>query len=57
MTRKCLYPAVGYGTRFLPATEGMVRACHFGGRRFDCGSLEGCVEATFFLCNKPQQRN
>ena len=31
------------------AQSGMVLACKFAGRRFDCGSVEGFVEATNYL--------
>ena len=27
MIKKCLFPAAGYGTRFLPATKAMPRKC------------------------------
>jgi hypothetical protein len=33
------------------AQSGMVLACKFEGKRFDCGSVEGFVEATNYLYN------
>jgi UTP--glucose-1-phosphate uridylyltransferase len=36
------------------ANEGMVLAYRFDGRRFDCGSFEGFVEATNYFYNKRQ---
>jgi UTP--glucose-1-phosphate uridylyltransferase len=38
------------------ASEGMVLAYRFDGRRFDCGSFEGFVEATNYFFNKRQHR-
>jgi len=55
---KCLFPAAGYGTRFLPATKAIpkehtnkygVIAYKFQGKRFDCGSVDGFVEATNYF--------
>ena len=37
------------------ASEGMVLAYRFAGRRFDCGSFEGFVEATNYFYQKRQQ--
>lgn len=72
MIRKCLFPAAGYRTSFLPATKAMPKEMlpiltkpltQYGveealgasittmaivtgrGKRFDCGSVEGFVEA------------
>jgi UTP--glucose-1-phosphate uridylyltransferase len=39
------------------ASEGMVLAYRFDGRRFDCGSFEGFVEATNYFYNKRQHGN
>lgn len=78
MIKKCLFPAAGYGTRFLPATKampkemlvgkngelqitdalktqaekGMVIAYNFECKRFDCGSVDGFVEATNYFYEK-----
>ena len=37
------------------ANEGMVLAYRFDGRRFDCGSFEGFVEATNYFYKKRQK--
>jgi UTP--glucose-1-phosphate uridylyltransferase len=39
------------------ANEGMVLAYRFDGRRFDCGSFEGFVEATNYFYKKRQHGN
>jgi UTP--glucose-1-phosphate uridylyltransferase len=39
------------------ASEGMVLAYRFDGRRFDCGSFEGFVEATNYFYKKRQHRD
>ena len=39
------------------ANEGMVLAYRFAGRRFDCGSFEGFVEATNYFYEQRQQGN
>jgi UTP--glucose-1-phosphate uridylyltransferase len=88
MIKKCLFPAAGYGTRFLPATKttpkdaltniaiirntklgkggeiqitdallkqakkGNVIAYKFDDKRFDCGSVDGFVEATNYFYKK-----
>jgi UTP-glucose-1-phosphate uridylyltransferase len=81
MIKKCLFPAAGYGTRFLPATKAMpkemlvgkngelqitdalkiqaekgkVIAYNFECKRFDCGSVDGFVEATNYFYKKDEQ--
>jgi UTP--glucose-1-phosphate uridylyltransferase len=36
----------------VQATEGMVLAYRFQGRRFDCGSVDGFVEATNYFYDR-----
>ncbi len=38
------------------ARTGMVLACKFKGKRFDCGSVEGYVEATNYLYNLEREK-
>ncbi|HFU74456.1 MAG TPA: UTP--glucose-1-phosphate uridylyltransferase, partial [Helicobacteraceae bacterium] len=37
------------------AKEGMVIAYSFNGKRFDCGSVDGFVEATNFFYNEEKK--
>ncbi len=40
----------------IQAREGMVLACQFKGRRFDCGSVDGFVEATNHFYNLRREK-
>jgi UTP--glucose-1-phosphate uridylyltransferase len=41
----------------IQATQGKVMACRFKGQRFDCGSIEGFVEATNFFYQRYLENN
>ena len=58
MINKCLFPAAGYGTRFLPDPKDTPANMSIMGRYiltpdiFDRGSIDGFVEATNYFYDK-----
>ena len=68
---KAMFPLAGFGTRFLPATKAMlkellpivdkpliqyaVEVARLKGRRFDCGSVRGYLDAIMHVAKQRER--